>query len=150
MPALAEVSQNAAYGINWTEILVYVIGALGALFSAIIARVWMTYVRPWLDMRGLTEAAYIVVDAVEAIVRRGFGQTKLDLAIEKMRARGFDVNSDKVLDALKAAWMQLDLSQITADAKEPIHKGVLLEDTMTVEVEEVAGINETINPGEVG
>ena len=143
VPAAAETVQNATQGIDWTEVLVYVIGTLGTLLTAILARVWVAYVRPWLDMRGLTEAAYIVVDAVEQIVGRGFGVTKWNIAIQKMKDRGFDTNSDKVLDALKAAWIQLDLSQIAAGAKEAVYEGVLLEDV--VEAKETAESNETIN-----
>lgn len=43
----------------------------------------------------------------------------VEVAKERARARGFDVNSDALVDALKAAWLQLNIGQIAAGVKEP-------------------------------
>ena len=86
--------------------------------SALLGRVWVNYVRPWLEKRDLTDAAEIVVDAVEALLGRYCGEDKWKLALEKMEARGFNIDNEVVLDALRAAWCQLDLKQLAAGEKE--------------------------------
>lgn len=109
--------------IDWTGVLVALIGAAGTLLSGVLAYACKRYIAPWLAQRGLAEAAAIVVGAVEAILGRGFGdegkgRDKWNLALAKMAERGFDIDSHAVLDALEAAWIQLDLTQITAGAKD--------------------------------
>lgn len=103
--------------IDWTNLIVWVIGAVALVLSILLCRVWVHYIKPWLDQRGLTDAARIVVEAVEAIFGRYCGQEKWKAALEKMVERGFNINSDIVLDALRAAWKQLDLSMIASGEK---------------------------------
>lgn len=119
MPALAmaETTQSVAAAIDWTPLVVAVIGVIGTALSAAIARVWVRWVRPWLEKRNLTDAAKIVVEAVEAILGRYCGAEKWKLALEKMEARGFNIDSDVVLDALRAAWRQLDMAMIESGEK---------------------------------
>lgn len=104
--------------IDWTALVVAVIGVIGTAASALLGRVWVNYVRPWLEKRDLTDAAEIVVDAVEALLGRYCGEDKWKLALEKMEARGFNIDNEVVLDALRAAWCQLDLKQLAAGEKE--------------------------------
>ena len=122
MPALAmaETTQSVAAAIDWTPLVVAVIGVIGTALSAAIARVWVRWVRPWLEKRNLTDAAKIVVEAVEAILGRYCGAEKWKLALEKMEARGFNIDSDVVLDALRAAWRQLDMAMIESGEKTEI------------------------------
>lgn len=122
LPALA-IAQEAAVmpgntaPIDWTALVVAVIGVIGTALSALLGRVWVRYVKPWLEQRELTDAAKIIVEAVEAIFGRYCGEQKWQAALEKMVERGFNINSDIVLDALKAAWQQLDMTMIAAGEK---------------------------------
>lgn len=118
--AMAEGAGTAASApvIDWTALVVAVIGVIGTAVSALLGRVWVNYVRPWLEKRDLTDAAEIVVDAVEALLGRYCGEDKWKLALEKMEARGFNIDNEVVLDALRAAWQQLDLEQLAAGEKE--------------------------------
>ena len=123
LPALAMAEEFAtmpevAASIDWTALVVAVIGMIGTALSALIGRVWAKYVRPWLEQRDLTDAAKIVVEAVEALLGRYCGEDKWKLALEKMADRGFYTDSQQVIDALKAAWKQLDMAMIAAGEKD--------------------------------
>lgn len=123
LPALAMAEGAAGVAasapvIDWTALVVAVIGVIGTLASALIGRVWVKYVRPWLSQRDLTDAAKIVVEAVEALLGRYCGEDKWKLALQKMADRGFYTDSQQVIDALKAAWKQLDMAMIAAGEKD--------------------------------
>ena len=123
LPALAMAEEVAtmpevAASIDWTALVVAVIGVIGTAVSALLGRVWVNYVRPWLEKRDLTDAAEIVVDAVEALLGRYCGEEKWKLALQKMADRGFYTDSQQVIDALKAAWKQLDMAMIAAGEKD--------------------------------
>lgn len=123
IPALAMAEEavtmpEVAASIDWTALVVAVIGVIGTAASALIGRVWVKYVRPWLEQRDLTDAAKIVVEAVEALLGRYCGKEKWELALEKMAERGFYTDSQQVIDALKAAWKQLDMAMIAAGEKD--------------------------------
>ena len=109
---------TSAPAIDWTALVVAVIGVIGTLASALLGRVWVKYVRPWLEQRDLTDAAKIVVEAVEALLGRYCGEDKWKLALEKMQERGFNIDSDIVMDALRSAWKQLDIAQMESGEKE--------------------------------
>ncbi len=118
--AMAEGADAAASApvIDWTALVVAVIGVIGTAASALLGRVWIRYVKPWLEQRGLTDAAKIVVEAVEALLGRYCGEDKWKLALQKMADRGFYTDSQQVTDALKAAWKQLDMAMIAAGEKD--------------------------------
>ena len=123
LPALAMAQEAAAMpevaaSIDWTALVVAVIGVIGTALSALLGRVWVKYVKPWLEQRDLTDAAKIVVEAVEALMGRYCGEEKWKLALEKMADRGFYTDSQQVTDALKAAWKQLDRAMIAAGEKD--------------------------------
>lgn len=123
LPALATAEGTAGVAasapvIDWTALVVAVIGVIGTAASALLGRVWVKYVRPWLEQRDLTDAAKIVVEAVEALLGRYCGEEKWKLALEKMADRGFYTDSQQVTDALKAAWKQLDRAMIAAGEKD--------------------------------
>lgn len=123
LPALV-IAQEAAVmpgntaPIDWTALVVAVIGVIGTALSALLGRVWVKYVKPWLEQRDLTDAAKIVVEAVEALLGRYCGEEKWKLALQKMADRGFYTDSQQVIDALKAAWKQLDMAMIAAGEKD--------------------------------
>ena len=120
-PAMAEevaTMPEVATSIDWTALVVAVIGVIGTAVSALLGRVWVKYVRPWLEQRDLTDAAKIVVEAVEALLGRYCGEDKWKLALEKMRERGFNVDSNIVMDALRSAWKRLDIDQMASGEKE--------------------------------
>ena len=101
---------------DWTEMLVAAIGLVAtALGSCFVRR----YLIPWLQEKNLMDVATMVVDAVEALYGRFNGAAKWEEALEKMAEYGFSVNNSLVLDALMAAWQQLDLRQLAAGAKMP-------------------------------
>ena len=123
LPALAMAEGTAgaaapAPAIDWTALVVAVIGVIGTAVSALLGRVWVKYVRPWLEQRDLTDAAKIVVEAVEALLGRYCGEDKWKLALEKMQERGFNIDSDIVMDALRSAWKRLDIDQMASGEKE--------------------------------
>ena len=123
LPALAMAKEVAtmpevAASIDWTALVVAMIGVIGTALSALLGRVWVKYVKPWLSQRDLTDAAKIVVEAVEALLGRYCGEDKWELALEKMAERGFYTDSQQVTDALKAAWKQLDRAMIAAGEKD--------------------------------
>ena len=124
MPALAmaETTQSVAAAIDWTPLVVAVIGVIGTALSALLGRVWVRWVRPWLEKRDMTDAAKIVVEAVEALLGRYCGEDKWKLALKKMEDRGFNIDSEVVMDALRAAWKQLDMAMIAAGEKKEIEK----------------------------
>ena len=123
LPALAMAQEAAAMpevaaSIDWTALVVAVIGVIGTALSALLGRVWVKYVKPWLEQRDLTDAAKIVVEAVEALLGRYCGEDKWKLALEKMQERGFSIDSDIVMDALRSAWKRLDIDQMASGEKE--------------------------------
>ena len=118
MAALAE--GGAVQGIDWTPIVVAVIGTIGTAMSTLLARVWMKYVKPWLEQRGLNDAAVIVVYAAEALFGRYCGTDKWKYALDQMADRGFYTDNQQVIDALKAAWEKLNIAQVTAGIKEAV------------------------------
>lgn len=61
LPALAMAQEAAVMSggtelIDWTALVVAVIGVIGTAASALIGRVWVRYVKPWLEQRDLTDA----------------------------------------------------------------------------------------------
>lgn len=107
---------------DFTEIVIAIIALVVALLSFGIVYAWKKWIKPWLIEHGLYEEAEIVVGAVEAILGRHLGEDKWRLAIKKMQERGFNVDDVRVLDALRAAWKKLDLTQLLSGEKEPPSK----------------------------
>lgn len=119
LPVLALAEQGeAAVAVDWTALVVAVIGTAAAFLGACLRQVWVKYVRPWLEQRNLSDAARIVVDAVEALLGRYCGEDKWRMALRKMQERGFNVDEDQVVDALHAAWYQLNQAMILSGEKE--------------------------------
>ena len=118
LPVLALAEQGeAAVAVDWTALVVAVVGTAAAFLGACLRQVWVKYVRPWLEQRSLSDAARIVVDAVEALLGRYCGEDKWRMALRKMQERGFNVDEDQVVDALHAAWYQLNQAMILSKEK---------------------------------
>ena len=119
MPVLALAEQvETPVAVDWTALVVAVIGTAAAFLGACLRQVWVKHVRPWLEQRNLSDAAKIVVDAVEALLGRYCGEDKWRMALRKMQERGFNVDEDQVVDALHAAWYQLNQAMILSGEKE--------------------------------
>lgn len=116
-PVWALAEESILKQVDWTQVVVSIIGALAAAMSALLARVWMRYVRPWLEKRDMIDAAKIAVEAAEAMLGRYLGEDKWEYALNRMKDMGFNIESEVVLDALKAAWKQLDLKQLASGEK---------------------------------
>lgn len=76
------------------------------------------WVRPWLQKNNLMIAAEIAVNAAEAMFGRYNGQRKFQLAVDKLKDMGFDIDSQLVIDAIKSAWQKLNIAQIAAGIKQ--------------------------------
>ena len=119
LPVLALAEQGeAVVTVDWTALVVAVIGTAAGFLGACLRQVWVKYVRPWLEQRDLSDAAKIVVNAVEALLGRYCGEDKWRMALRKMQERGFNVDEDQVVDALHAAWYQLNQAMILSGEKE--------------------------------
>lgn len=99
---------------NWTSVVMDII--LFA-FVTIVTFVGKKYVLPWIELNHLTAAATVAVQAAETIYGRYHGDEKLLAALEQLAQQGFDIDSEKVLNAVKAAWQALDISQHAAFIK---------------------------------
>lgn len=99
---------------NWTEIIVLVIGILASICITLVTR----QVVPWLKEKKLYEAAMVAVDAAEALYGRYNGESKLKAALTSLKDKGYDIESQTVIEALRAAWKNLDLAMIGSGAKE--------------------------------
>ena len=116
--------------INWTDIVtkavVWIIGAIGAALSALLVNVTKKYIYPWLHdvivpwlkQRGLLDAAQAAVKYAEAELGRHTGDDKWLLAQDMLASKGYNIDSTEVVEALKAAWTDLNIAQITAGIKE--------------------------------
>ena len=87
-----------------TDIIIYAISLVFGILSILIT----TQVVPWLKDKRLFDAAVIAVHAAEALYGRYNGEQKFTEALESLKARGYDINSEKVIEAVRAAWKQLD------------------------------------------
>ncbi len=88
----------------YTEIVVSAIGLIVVILSCLITHQLV----PWLKEKNLYQAAVVAVNAAEALYGRYHGDEKLNAALESLKAKGFDINSDRVKEALGAAWKELD------------------------------------------
>lgn len=104
---------------DWTPVATSIINLVNLLVIWVVT----TLIRPWLEKHNLYDAAAIAVNAAEATIGRYHGKEKLEAAITYMSAHGFDVDTQKVMDALHQAWENLNNSQVAVGTKtdfEPI------------------------------
>lgn len=124
VPALAE-SATGAPVFNWgsliTMVAVWAIGAIGGIAAWAVKKYLypplINVVIPWLKTHHLLELAVTAVNYAEAAIGRFNGETKLKMALDFLKTKGYDINSEEVLAAVKAAWESLNLQQIAAGVK---------------------------------
>ena len=118
-------AETTAPVIDWgtlvTQVVVWIIGALAAVAAWALKKYlypwFLAAVVPWLKTHNLVALAEMAVKYAEAELGRYTGEEKWKLAIALMQAKGFDIDSEEVTAALKAAWETLDLQQIAAGVK---------------------------------
>lgn len=119
-PALAE---EAPVLFDWTRILTdittWLVGVIASAFLALLGYYGRKYAKPWLQETRLTALAQELVRAAEARFGRQQGEKKLHAVFDWLRDRGIDINRDEVIQAVMAAWQDLDLHMIEIGIKEP-------------------------------
>lgn len=98
---------------DYTQIILGIIGVLTTIFLGLITKQLV----PWLKSRHLLEAAQIAVHAAEAVYGRYHGSEKLGHALDSLKEKGFDINSNAVREAVEAAWKQLDEAMYASGEK---------------------------------
>ena len=124
VPAFAEgamVSPVVDWGTLITQVMVWAIGALAGVGAWALKKYvypwFLSAVVPWLKTHNLVAVAEMAVKYAEAELGRHAGAEKWKIALALMKSKGFNVDSDEVIAALKAAWETLDLEQIDAGIK---------------------------------
>lgn len=97
----------------WTAI----VGIVIAIVSIVLKRTFSLYVMPYLESKNLIEACRVAVAAAEAVFGRYKGEEKLKYALNMLEEQGWNVDTDLVINNLRAAWQELDLKQIEAGVK---------------------------------
>lgn len=90
--------------INWTEIIIFALGLVMSICMSLLTK----QVIPWLKAKNLFDAASVAVDAAEALYGRYDGEKKLKAALDSLAERGYDIESTAVINAVQAAWKNLD------------------------------------------
>ena len=98
-----------------TNIIVYAIG----LITMILVTIITVHVVPWLKDKHLFDLAVVAVDAAEALYGRYHGEEKFKAALDSLKAHGYDIESDRVIEAVRAAWKQLDQAMYMDGEKKP-------------------------------
>lgn len=98
---------------DYTQIIIGLLGVITTIFVGLIAKQLV----PWLKERNLYDAALVAVHAAEALYGRYKGKEKLEKALESLKEKGFDVNSNSVMEAVQAAWKQLDQAMYASGEK---------------------------------
>ena len=99
----------------YTEIIVTVISLVVIILGGLITKQLV----PWLKEKNLYQAALVAVNAAEALYGRYHGDEKLTAALKSLEAKGYDINSDRVKEALSAAWKELDRAMYADGEKFP-------------------------------
>lgn len=103
---------------TWTGVITDIILFTFVTLTGFVVK---KYVLPWIETNHLMEAATVAVQAAQAIFGRYNGEAKLQAALEQLKNDGWDIESEKVMNALRAAWQNLNLMQIESGVKEPPH-----------------------------
>jgi hypothetical protein len=98
-----------------TNIIVYAILLISAALSFMLGK----YAVPWLKDKHLYEVAKSVVQSAEALYGRGHGEEKLAAALESLKERGYDIESSRVIEAVRSAWKELDQAMYADGEKQP-------------------------------
>lgn len=114
-PATASVQPLPTQAWDWTPVVTSIINMIS------LVAIWLltAFVRPWLEKHNLYDAAVVAVNSAEAIFGRYHGEDKLRAAIAYMASKGFNTDSDKVIDAVQQAWKNMNFGQIAMGVKKP-------------------------------
>ncbi len=121
--AVAEVAIDT--GAIVTQVVIWVLCGALTVLGGVATWAAKTYVLPWLrdvavpwlKQKNLLDAAKVAVEYAEAVVGRFNGEEKLRLALTVLESKGWNVNSDEVLQAVKAKWQEMNLAQVAAGVK---------------------------------
>ena len=100
---------------NLTEIIISAIGLIVVILSGLIS----SQLVPWLKSKNLYQAALVAVNAAEALYGRYHGEEKLAAALQSLKEKGYDIDSDRVKEALNAAWKEMDRAMYESGEKTP-------------------------------
>ena len=98
---------------DYTQIIIGILSLIVTICVGLITKQLV----PWLKEKNLYEAAVIAVNAAEALYGRYKGPEKLEAALEDLKQKGFDINSKIVLNAVEAAWKELDRAMYDSGEK---------------------------------
>lgn len=99
---------------DWTQIIILLIGIVFSVLGTLVAKQLI----PWLKDKKLYDAAVVAVDAAEALYGRYHGEEKLKTALDSLAAKGYKIDSKAVIEALNAAWKNLDSAMFFSGEKE--------------------------------
>lgn len=100
------------------NIIQMVVNALAILVTVGVYYVYHYQIKPWLVQNNLVKAAEVAVYAAEALYGRYNGAEKFQYAMKALSDKGWNIDSQSVLDAVNAAWMHLNNEQIGAGVKD--------------------------------
>ena len=101
-----------------TNIIVYIIGVVAVILCGLLTY----HIVPWLKEKKLYDAAVIAVKAAEALYGRYHGDEKLEAALNSLKEQGYDIKSARVIEAIRAAWKDLDQAMYMDGEKIPIQE----------------------------
>lgn len=94
----------------------FIVGAI-VLITTILLGLVTKQLIPWLKEKRLYDLAIIAVNAAEAIYGRYNGKQKLNMALNFLKEKGFNVETSTVVNAIEAAWKQLDQAMYSSGEK---------------------------------
>lgn len=132
LPALAFAESGTAAvsvpaPLTWADILtkvvVWLIGGIASIASVLVWK-WLyplikNSIVPWLEDKNMLMLADAAVKYAEASLGRFNGDKKWNLALYWLQEKGWNIDNESVVAALKAAWYSLNLDQLKAGIKEP-------------------------------
>ena len=98
----------------WNELFLAIISLVSLIGSWAVK----TYLIPWLEEEHLTTTAHDVVRSVEVMYKTLSGHEKLTRAIAMMKSKGIKLDEEQIVEALEAAWYNMNLDQIAIGLKE--------------------------------
>lgn len=125
--AMAEPVDAAPVLFDWPalmgEALSWLVRILASALLALFGFYGKKYAAPWLRENHLTALAKELVRAAEAHFGRKQGENKLKQVFTWLRERGVDIDDVQVIQAVMAAWQDLDLEMIAIGVKDPQDPG---------------------------
>lgn len=120
--AIAEAVDAKPLLFDWvqilTEVIAWVVRIVSAAILALIGYFGKKYIVPWLEQHRLFSLARELVRAAEAKFGRHEGVAKLEQVLLWMDERGLKTDRDTIIQAVLAAWQELDLQMIDLGIKE--------------------------------